>query len=610
MNQSNGHRERSVWMMFRRPQQGGTIACVALTGTLILSGLTFGLTGSALTTVATTTHQLPIQSKSVMGVQFLCGPTQAYDCTTGGYSGSEPWGYYTSFGSTDSAGRLHNCTSYAAFKVDAEHVKKPAWYDNANGWAKKASDAGTPVDQTPSAGSIAQWNGGGYGHVAYVEAVDSTGIVITEDNYIDSTSKYYPGGYTAKIHIDFTSNALPDNYIHFSTSSGGVTGGAGGAGGGSKPKVDLVFAIDTTGSMGPYIANVQASAQSIATRLFAQADARVGLVDYKDLYACPSDGYAAQVDLNFSTSPSAFNAVVSTLVASGGCDTPESVYSGVMKAIGMPWRSGVTKAVLVMGDAGPHDPEPVTGYTAASVVAAAKAVDPATLYMININGGGSPYFEDLATGTAGASYLNSDPAAITTQITQAISTITESPLTADPGGPYVGVVGRPIVFNAGGSSSPAGGISTYEWDFDGNGVYDHTTTGTVTSHVYRTPYTGTVGLRITTAASPPQTATATAGVQVFVPTAVRYTGDTEGEKGDRLELSASLTDGAHARVSGQLVIFSLGTQSCSGTTNRLGDAKCVIKIAQPRGRYLLAVQTSGAFPYGPSGVNAVVTVDR
>jgi hypothetical protein len=78
------------------------------------------------------------------------------------------------------------------------------------------------------------------------------------------------------------------------TTTGGGTSG--------KPRIDLVFAIDTTGSMGPYIAAVQASARAIAAALLTTADARVALVDYKDLYAgCPSDGYAARIDLPFST---------------------------------------------------------------------------------------------------------------------------------------------------------------------------------------------------------------------------------------------------------------------------------------------------------------------
>src|SRR5205814_2532878 len=141
-----------------------------------------------------------------------------------------------------------------------------------------------------------------------------------------------------------------------------------------------------------------------------------------------------------STDPAAFGTAVNTLTAAGGCDAPESVYSGIMKAIALPWRNGATKAVIVMGDAPPHDPEPVTGFTLGSVTAAAKAVDPAAIYAININGGASPYFDDLAAQNDGHVYVASDPATAVDQITDAIATITTPSLVADAGGPYLGTV--------------------------------------------------------------------------------------------------------------------------------------------------------------------------
>src|SRR5690242_7896361 len=76
-----------------------------------------------------------------------------------------------------------------------------------------------PVDQIPAVGAIAQWN---YriGHVAYVEAVDSSGITLTMDDWSDpSITPKWPNGYTAKIHIDTRSPAWPDNFIHFNGQS-------------------------------------------------------------------------------------------------------------------------------------------------------------------------------------------------------------------------------------------------------------------------------------------------------------------------------------------------------------------------------------------------------
>jgi len=59
-------------------------------------------------------------------------------------------------------------------------------------------------------------------------------------------------------------------------------------------------------------------------------------------------------------------------------------------------------------------------------------------------------------------------------------------------------VGTPITFDPSGSYDPDGTIILYEWDFDGDGVYDlSTTTPSIVSYTYTTPGTYTVTLRIT-----------------------------------------------------------------------------------------------------------------
>jgi hypothetical protein len=443
-----------------------------------------------------------------------------------------------------------------------------------------------------------------------VESVDGAGIVVSEDNYVDTTSKYYPGGYTAKVRINFSSNAMPDNFIHFEKVATGGTGGTGGGGGGSpKPKVDLVFAIDTTGSMGPYIASVKASATKIANDLFAKADARVALVDYKDLYAsCPSDGYAARVDLPFSTSAVSFNSAVSTLGALGGCDTPESVYSGLMTAIRLPWRNGVTKAVLVMGDAPPHSPEPVTGYTSATVLAAAKAVDPANLYFININGGGSPYFDELAGGSAGISYTNTDPSTVTDQIEEALTAITASALTADPGGPYFGVAGEPVTFDASNSVAGASPIGTYEWDFDGDGNFDVTTTSPVTTHVYAQPYKGPVTLRVTTTGSTSQSVSATTTAEVGLRTKLQLLIPNGADAGVELHVAGTLATLEGKPLADVPITFMVGSAECSATTNSAGRAGCQLKREGPAGEYVIIASTKTQYPYVPTFTMTTATL--
>lgn len=62
----------------------------------------------------------------------------------------------------------------------------PNWLGNANGWATNMRSKGFRVGYTPEVGAVAVWphDGGGYGHVAYVVAVESPArIQVKESNY-------------------------------------------------------------------------------------------------------------------------------------------------------------------------------------------------------------------------------------------------------------------------------------------------------------------------------------------------------------------------------------------------------------------------------------------
>ena len=140
----------------------------------------------------------------------LCGPNAAYACTTGGYAGQSTgwWGakYGAGYASSNAYG-YHNCVLYAAYKIAQNGVGDPGWSDNANGWDTGAWNHGVHVDQSPAVGAIAQWNGGGFGHVAYVEVVGAGYIELTDDNYGSNV--------TNRWRINAGSAAWPDNFIHF-----------------------------------------------------------------------------------------------------------------------------------------------------------------------------------------------------------------------------------------------------------------------------------------------------------------------------------------------------------------------------------------------------------
>jgi Mg-chelatase subunit ChlD len=122
-----------------------------------------------------------------------------------------------------------------------------------------------------------------------------------------------------------------------------------------RPKIDVVFALDTTGSMGGLIQAAKEKIWSIATTMARGQPApeiRMGLVAYRDR----GDAYVTRtVDLSAD-----LDTVYATLMdfqADGGGDGPESVNSALYDAVHkMSWSQDAQayKVVFLVGDAPPH----------------------------------------------------------------------------------------------------------------------------------------------------------------------------------------------------------------------------------------------------------------
>lgn len=145
--------------------------------------------------------------------------------------------------------------------------------------------------------------------------------------------------------------------------------------------IDIAFAMDTTGSMSGSISAIKSTATQAMSTLGANgADFRIAVTEFKDHpvspYGSPGD-FPYRANSPFSNQGAVITGGLNMLFASGGNDWPESQYSGIMGAINAqgigPWRADAKKSIIVMTDAPPHNPEPFTGYTAASVAAAAAA---------------------------------------------------------------------------------------------------------------------------------------------------------------------------------------------------------------------------------------------
>lgn len=128
--------------------------------------------------------------------------------------------------------------------------------------------------------------------------------------------------------------------------------------------LDVVFVLDTTGSMSGELGEVQDRVRQLATSMTAARDGerlRFGIVAYRDR----GDEYVTQ-PFDLSEDIAAAEAFLGSLRADGGGDGPEAVVAAVAAALWeMSWdrSDGVERQVFLIGDAPPHldyadDPEP------------------------------------------------------------------------------------------------------------------------------------------------------------------------------------------------------------------------------------------------------------
>ncbi|HVC86975.1 MAG TPA: hypothetical protein VNC40_06050 [Gaiellaceae bacterium] len=100
-------------------------------------------------------------------------------------------------------------------------------------------------------------------------------------------------------------------------------------------------------------------------------------------------------------------------------------------------------------------------------------------------------------------------------------------------------------------------------------------------------------------------------VTVSAASKLTYTGPTSQDYADAATVSATLSDAAGGGpISGQTVTFTLGTASCSGTTDPAGNATCSLTPSSAAGADTLNVGFAGGGGWDPSSTASPFTVTR
>lgn len=149
--------------------------------------------------------------------------------------------------------------------------------------------------------------------------------------------------------------------------------------------VDVLFILDTTGSMGEEIERLRSTIEIINANIAAlrpKPELRFGMVLYKDR----EDEYVTQT-VPFTADLDRFQKALDEVGASGGGDTPEDLQAALAEAVnGMRWNSGGIRLGFIVTDAPPHL-DYGQGYGYASAARDAKA---AGIKLFGIGTGGLP----------------------------------------------------------------------------------------------------------------------------------------------------------------------------------------------------------------------------
>ncbi|MBK8098870.1 MAG: VWA domain-containing protein [Planctomycetes bacterium] len=164
---------------------------------------------------------------------------------------------------------------------------------------------------------------------------------------------------------------------------------------------DVVFLIDTTGSMQDEIDRIKATLLSVTEKLRGlgrEFDLRCGAVLYRDV----GDAYVT-AQHPFTNDIAALDTALRAVNADGGGDGPESLNQGLAVAVdGMGWRDGAAKLVFLVADAPPHlDYTDDVQYDVTLRAAVSRGIKVHAVAASGIDDGGSIVFRQIAQFTRG-----------------------------------------------------------------------------------------------------------------------------------------------------------------------------------------------------------------
>ncbi|KAB8144024.1 VWA domain-containing protein [Chloroflexia bacterium SDU3-3] len=165
-------------------------------------------------------------------------------------------------------------------------------------------------------------------------------------------------------------------------------------------RLEVLFLLDATGSMGDEIAKIQRTIRSIAAQisdLSPRPELRLGLVAYRDY----SDDYVTKV-YDFTSDVEAFRTNLNDIQADGGGDEPEALTEAMRAAVNeVSWSADAVRLTFLVADAPPHIGQQSPSYLAEIRSAAAHGVKFYPIAASNTSDQAEYVFRQMAQQTLG-----------------------------------------------------------------------------------------------------------------------------------------------------------------------------------------------------------------
>lgn len=251
---------------------------------------------------------------------------------------------------------------------------------------------------------------------------------------------------------------------------------------------DVAFLIDTTSSMKPYINQYRAEASRLASLVKADGG-NIALIEYRDL----EDPFEPHELCDFTCDLETFNHELEQLRTHLGGDLDESALSAMLYALNhLNWHPGATKSIVLLTDAGYHDPDH-DGTTFAQVLQRSLEIDPVNVFVVapDTPAAAGP-LRQLADSTSGEVFLLG-----LVNLADITTAIFERPVAHLSLAAYAGRVGDELTFDASISYAVDGGELHFDWDLDGDGAFESQNAGPIVRRTYRSATSHFVQVRVT-----------------------------------------------------------------------------------------------------------------